>query len=80
MVTIANADQSFEYHIQLEQIYEIAFVEKVTPNKTLRIVRLMNENGDSITSFILVDGSNEAQKWFADLIQRHGNVVRLFTL
>jgi putative heme iron utilization protein len=78
MATIANADQSFEYHIQLEQINEIAFVEKETPNKTLRIVRLMNEDGDSITSLILVDVSEDAQKWFADLIQRHGSVVRLY--
>jgi hypothetical protein len=80
MATIANADQSFEYHVQLEQIYEIAFVEKETPNKTLRIVRFMNENGDSITSFILVDVSAEAQKWFTDLIQTHGDVLRLYSL
>jgi putative heme iron utilization protein len=77
MATLANADQSFEYHVQLEQICEIAFVEKETPNKTLRIVRLINQEGDSITSLILVDVSDDAQKWFADLIQRHGSMVRL---
>lgn len=77
MATLANADQSFEYHVQLEQICEIAFVEKETPNKILRIVRLMNQEGDSITSLILVDVSDDAQKWFADLIQRHGSIVRL---
>ena len=77
MVTLANADQSFEYHVQLEQICQIAFVEKETPNKTLRIVRLLNANGDSISSLILVDVSDDAQQWFRDLIQRHGTMVQL---
>ena len=80
MATISNADQSFEYHVQLEQICEIAFVEKETPNKTLRIVRLINEHGDSMTSLILVDMSDNASKWFANLIQRHGSIVHLDSL
>ena len=77
MATFANADQSFEYHVQLEQICKVAFVVKETPKKTLRIVRLMNDSDDSITSFILVDASDDAQKWFDDLIQRYGSIVQL---
>ena len=77
MATLANEDQSFEYHIQLEQIGKISFVEKETPNKTLRIVRLLNDSGESITSLILVDVSDDAQKWFGDMIQRHGSIVQL---
>ena len=77
MATFANADQSFEYHVQLEQICQAAFILKETPNKTLRIVRLLNDSKDSITSFILADASDEAQKWFDDLIQRYGSIVQL---
>ena len=77
MVTFANEDQSFEFHVQLEQVRQIAFVEKETPKKTLRIVRLVNTDGATMTSLILVDTSDEAQQWFSDMIQRHGSVIQL---
>jgi putative heme iron utilization protein len=79
MVTLCNADQSFEYHVKLDQIRKIAFIEKEAPNKskTLRIVRILNATGESITSLILVDTSDSARVWFNDLIQRHGSEMQL---
>jgi hypothetical protein len=78
MATFANEDQSFEYHVQLEQISKIMLIEKETPNKkVLRIIRLLNATGDSMSSFILADSSEAAKVWYHDLVQRRGNEIVL---
>lgn len=78
MATFANEDQSFEYHVQLEQISKIMLIEKETPNKkVLRIIRFLNSTGDSMSSFILADSSEAAKGWYHDLVERRGNEIVL---
>lgn len=79
MVTLCNDDQSFEYHIQLGQVHRIALIEKESPkNKSmLRIIRLLNESNETITSFILRNDSDNAQNWFRSLIERYGVEIQV---
>jgi hypothetical protein len=78
MLTLANVDQSFEYHVQLEQVCKIVLIEKETPTKkTLRIIRLLNALGESMSSFILTDTTEQALSWYHELVQRRGNEIQL---
>ena len=77
MLTLATSDQAFEFHIQLEQVSKVVLMEKVLPAKTLRIVRLLNAVGDSISSLILADGSDQATSWYHGLVERRGAEIQL---
>jgi hypothetical protein len=78
-MTMASDDQSFEFHIDLSQITKIAFIEKETPSKTLRIIRLMNTN-ETLASLILATSSDDAYAWFKhDLLGKYGNEIDLST-
>jgi putative heme iron utilization protein len=78
MVTIANQDQTFEYHIQLDTISKIVLLEKnTTDHRTLRIIRFLNQFNDTMSSIIFIDTSELAQNFFTNLIQRYGNEIHL---
>jgi hypothetical protein len=87
LLTLASDDATWEFHVQLSNVFKIALVEKQTPAKTLRIVRLIGATGDTITSLILVpdfkkatgdaDGSGEAIEWFHGLVEKYGSEVQL---
>lgn len=77
MLTMASTDQAFEFHVQLEQVSKIVLVEKETPAKTLRIIRLLNAVGNSMSSLILADTSDEATAWYHDLINKRGSEIQL---
>jgi len=70
LLTFASDDQSFEFHVKVEQVCKIAFVS----NKR-RVARFLSENGTPICSLILVDSSNEAEAWFDGLVEKHGDEV-----
>jgi hypothetical protein len=77
MLTMASADQAFEFHVQLEQVSKVVLIEKETPAKTLRIIRLLNDLGESMSSLILADSSDEAITWYHDLVENRGNEIQL---
>lgn len=77
MLTLASKDASFEYHLQLSDVSKIVLVEKETPAKTLRIVRLLNAEGESMSSLILADSSDAATKWYHGLVEKRGNEIQL---
>jgi hypothetical protein len=52
-------------------------VEKETPAKTLRIIRMLNAEGESMTSLILADPSEEALQWYHKLVETRGGVIQL---
>lgn len=76
-MTLASEDQSFEFHIQLSDVSKIVLMEKETPAKTLRIIRLLNAEGESMTSLILADPSKEAMQWYHKLVETRGGVIQL---
>jgi len=77
LLTLASKDQSFEYHLQLSQVSKIALVEKETPAKTMRIIRLLNAEGESMSSLILADSSEEATKWYHAFVEKRGSEIQL---
>lgn len=77
LLTLATTDQSFEYHLQLSQVSKIVVLEKETPKKVLRIIRLLNAEGESMSSLILADESNKAVDWFKGLIGIFGDEIQL---
>jgi hypothetical protein len=75
---LASEDQSFEFHVELSQVSKLVILEKETPAKTLRIIRLVNSDGDTISSLILADSTEEAIKWYHnDLIGKYGCEIQL---
>ena len=77
LVTLASEDQSFEFHVKVEEVDNIVFAESVRPlgdgtEKVLRICRFMNGDGGSICSLILGDSGDEAVAWFATMKAKWG--------
>mmetsp|Transcript_6317 Transcript_6317/g.11252 ORF Transcript_6317/g.11252 Transcript_6317/m.11252 type:complete len:198 (-) Transcript_6317:300-893(-) len=71
LLTFASEDQSFEFHVKVDQVCKIVFVA----TEERRVARFLSENGTPISSLILADKSEEAGKWFDGLVQEHGNEV-----
>lgn len=77
LLTMANDDQSFEFHVRLNQVSKIVLTTRETPLKTLRIARFLNSQGDSICSLILADASDEAIQWYRQLQETYGSDIQL---
>jgi hypothetical protein len=77
MLTLANTDQTFEFHLQLAQVSKMVLLEKITPAKTLRLIRILNGAGDSVSSLILADESEAAVTWYEGLIAKYGTEIQL---
>ena len=69
LLTFASEDQSFEFHVKVEQICKICFVA----TNERRVARFLSESGTPICSLILGDSSAEAGEWFDGLIEKFGN-------
>jgi len=75
LVTLASKDQSFEFHIKVDEVAKILFVETIKPvpaQKVLRICRFVREDGGSICSLILNETGEDAVKWFQGMKDRYG--------
>lgn len=72
LLTFASDDQSFEFHVKIEQVCKIAFV-----SSKRRVARFLSESGTPICSLILVDSSKEGEDWFDALVEEYGNEVLL---
>lgn len=77
LLTLASADQSFEYHLQLSQVSKMVLLRKETPSKVMRIIRILNDQGESMSSLILADESDAAVKWFTELGETYGTDIQL---
>ena len=78
IVTFASEDQSFEFHLMPAQIASAALVEKSSPAKegrTLRLLRFLNGEGGSICSLILADDSSSAKTWYESMAAKYGSSV-----
>ena len=69
LLTFASEDQSFEFHVKVEQICKICFVA----TSERRVARFLSESGTPICSLILGDSSAETGEWFDGLIEKFGN-------
>ncbi|KAL9188152.1 hypothetical protein ACHAXT_006530, partial [Thalassiosira profunda] len=72
LLTFANEDQSFEFHVKVEQVSKIAFVANQR-----HVARFLGDDGAPICSLILADSSNGAEEWFDALVEKHGGEVQL---
>ena len=79
LLTLANDDKAFELHIQLSAVSKIVLVTKTNKpeHKTVRLVRLLNANGDSMCSLILAASEDEAVAWFNGLVDQFGSEIQL---
>jgi hypothetical protein len=74
---LAYEDKSFEYHLQLSQVRKLVLLEKETPAKMLRIIRLLTAEGETMSSLILADGSEAATKWYHSMVEKYGSKIQL---
>ena len=59
---VSNDDNTFECHVKLSQVRSAQFAVKETPDKTMRIVRLLDADGSSLLSAILhYDDAEDAE-------------------
>mmetsp|Transcript_20789 Transcript_20789/g.49363 ORF Transcript_20789/g.49363 Transcript_20789/m.49363 type:complete len:225 (+) Transcript_20789:31-705(+) len=87
LLTVSSNDQSFEYHLKIGQVSTIAILEKPRPagdsNNLMRLVRFLNEEGKSITSFIVAPSTDSeeeqecSEELFRHLINKYGNELKL---
>ena len=77
LMTLASEDKSFEFHLQLADVSQIALLEKETPMKTMRIIRVLGTEGQSMCSLILADQSDSAIQWFHGLVEEHGATIEV---
>ncbi|GKY92688.1 hypothetical protein MPSEU_000259400 [Mayamaea pseudoterrestris] len=77
LLTLANEDQSFEFHLQLSQVSKMVLTSKETPKRVMQSVRLLNANGVSMCSLILADESDAAIDWYMKLQDSYGTEVQL---
>jgi len=77
LVTLASEDQSFEFHVKVDQVENVVFAETRRPieggEKVLRICRFMNGEGGSMCSLILNDEGETAIQWFNGMKDRFGS-------
>ena len=82
LLTFANEDSSFEFHVKVDQITKIIFVtsERPLPNgesKTMRVSRFLNEKGEPMCSLILAHSSEDAVQWFDEMNAMYGQEIIL---
>jgi putative heme iron utilization protein len=72
LLTMANDDKSFEFHIRIQQIHKIAIVERNVTDKVLRIIRFSNADEVTMCSLILADYTDDAAVFIEQLKQTYG--------
>ena len=77
LMTLASEDKSFEFHLQLADVAEIAVLEKETPMKTMRLIRVLGNEGQSMCSLILADQSDAAVEWFQGIGKKFGETIKV---
>jgi hypothetical protein len=77
LMTLASEDQSFEFHVRLSQVSKMVLTSRETPQKTLRLLRLLNASGDSMCTVILADDSEAAAEWFEGMLSKYGSDIQL---
>jgi hypothetical protein len=85
LLTMSSEDASFEYHLRLAQVASIVIVEKPSPaidGRMMRLVRLLDDGGQSMTSLIVAPGDIDNQQelsehLFRDLVDNYGSELKL---
>jgi hypothetical protein len=77
LMTLASEDKSFEFHVRLSHVSKMVLAVKTSPSKVLRVVRLLSSSGESLASLILATETEDATKWFSDLVDKHGDEIQL---
>lgn len=77
LITFASPDKSFELHLQLSQVAKVDLVEKETPIRTMRILRLSDEQGKSMCSLIVSEDSADTADWFQSMKAKYGDTWQI---
>lgn len=77
LLTLASEDQSFEFHVSPSDTAKIVLTERDAGAKVLRVIRFLNSDGAPMCSFILGDGSLEAETWYEKLRSTYGEEIQL---
>ena len=77
LITFATPDKSFELHLQLSQIAKVDLVEKEAPNRTMRILRLSDDQEKSMCSLIVAEDSPENAEWFLSMKAKYGETWQI---
>lgn len=78
LLTMAELDSSFEFHVKLNQVSKIVLTEKEGPGgKAIRIFRFLTADGNPMSSLILSDPSSEAGKWYELMVEKYGCEIQL---
>lgn len=77
LVTLASEDQSFEFHVKVDEVDKVVFVKSVRSleggeEKTLRICRFMNGEA-TVCSLILGVSGEDVIEWFNGMKERYEN-------
>ena len=80
LITLANEDQSFEFHMKPSQVAKVIFTQKANlpdAGSGMKILRFMNEKGDPMCSLILGEKSDAGNLWFQSMIAKYGQEIQL---
>lgn len=78
LITFASADKSFEFHLKIDLVSKITFVERENGDKLLRICRFQTQDGQPMCSLILADDdSSKVETWFQAMTQTYGTEINL---
>lgn len=80
LITLANEDQSFEFHMKPSQVNKVVFTQKANlpdAGPGMKILRFMNEKGDPMCSLILGEKSDAGNTWFQGMIAKYGQELEL---
>ena len=78
LVTLASDDKAFEFHLKIDQVSKITFVERENGDKLLRICRFQSQDGQPMCSLILADDDNsKVETWFHAMAQTYGTEINL---
>ena len=73
LLTMATADQDFEFHVTLSYISKLELAEKVKPDgSTLRVMRFLTQTDSVICALLLSEQTDDAAEFFASLLETYG--------
>jgi hypothetical protein len=80
LITLANEDQSFEFHMKPSEVSKVVLTEKATlpdAGPGMKILRFMNKQGGSMCSLILGEKTEAGGAWFQGMISKYGQEIEL---
>jgi len=78
LITLANEDKSFEFHLKPNQVSKVVLTEKATlpgAGPGMKIFRFIDGQNVSICSLILCEKTATGSSWFEGMVAKYGQEV-----